>query len=479
MSRLNLSVLSEEEVLKLHKNTLEVLDKTGVKIPHPETLEKCKYAGARVDEDTSTVRFPPELVEELRNLAPSVAKETGLNGKILNVGGENRYYTSLILDPWIADYSEGLRRPVLEDVRRNTIIGETLPNVDALMRMAYPVSDIPGKDSYFKTMEVFLSNTTKHVAAYPASIEDARNWMDITAVIADSSGLDVNSTALLSLAVAVTSPLQFFPLNIEILKMAVSRCYPVIPTVCPMAGTTSPYTVAGTALIANVETLLVTILTQLYKPGHPVFHAVGPSTTNMKTGEDLYYRAEKMLYKITGIQMGQFYNLPISGEAGGTLTHRADIQNGAESILYLLSSTAGGQNMIGGLGSLYNALGMSSEQIIMQSGLAAMAEYVSAGIDFSEEKLSGEAIHSVGPGGNFMMEDLTIELLRDKKEFFNNPYYDVAESGKPDSIGMYEAAHLKAEELVEGYKSTVPERVRFAIKDFFKTKYNNPSNSDR
>ena len=65
-----------------------------------------------------------------------MAKETGLNGKILNIGGNNRYYTSLIPNPWIADYNEGLRRPVLEEVRINTITGESLPNVDALMRMA-------------------------------------------------------------------------------------------------------------------------------------------------------------------------------------------------------------------------------------------------------------------------------------------------------------------------------------------------------
>lgn len=478
MGGLKLSLLSESEIEKMHRSTLSILEKTGVKIPHKETLRMCRSAGARVDENTSRVRFPSELVEELRVLAPPVAEETGLNGRVLNVGGDNRYYTSLVLDPWIVDYKAGLRRPVLEDVRRNTIIGESLQNVDALMRMAYPVSDVPGPDSYHKTMEVFLSNTSKHVAAYPASVKDAGNWMDVMAIIAEASDLDVKKTALMSMAVAVTSPLQLSPLNIEILKMATSRCYPVIPTVCPMAGTTSPYSIAGTSLLANVESLLVTILTQLYKPGHPVFHAVGPSSTDMKTGEDLYYRAEKMLYKISGIQMGRYYNLPINGEAGGTLTQYADVQNGAESVLYLLSSTAAGQNMIGGLGSLYNALGMSSEQIIMQSGLASMAEYVSAGIDLSEEKLAEESIHSVGPGGNFMMEDLTIELLRDKKEFFLNPYFDLTESGRPDSPGMYEAAHKLVEELVYAYKPAVPEKVTTAIKDFFKDRYKNSAVAD-
>ena len=41
-------------------------------------------------------------------------------------------------------------------------------------------------------------------------------------------------------SMAVTSPLQIHGMNVEIMKMAMERCYPIISTVCPMAGTTSP-----------------------------------------------------------------------------------------------------------------------------------------------------------------------------------------------------------------------------------------------
>ena len=478
MSVLNCTVLTEGEIEKIHRKTLRLLEITGAKIPHPETLEKCKKAGAKVDEDSSIVRFPKKLVEELRSQAPAVVEESGINGNTYSVGGENRFYGSLILDPWIVDYKKGLRRPVLEDVRRNTIIGESLPIVSRVMRMQYPVEDVPGNDSYYKTMEVFLSHTTKHISAYPSSLKNAREWMEIMGVIAEASRLDVKHTPLLSNAVAVTSPLQIYPLNMEILKMSTERAYPVIPTVCPMAGTTSPYSVAGTTLIANAESLLVTILTQLYKPGHPVYHAVGPSSTNLKTGEDLYYRAEKTLFKAAGNQMGKFYGLPICGEAGGTLTWRPDLQNGAESVLYLLSSLATGQNIIGGLGSLHNANGMSSEQIIMQSGLAAMAEYLTRGIDTSEELFAEESIESVGPGGNFMAEDLTLKLLRNNTEFFEDPLFDMSGGYTEGNPGMYEIAHEKAEELVSSYTPTVPEKVRAAIREYFRRKYKDPKVAD-
>jgi trimethylamine---corrinoid protein Co-methyltransferase len=247
------------------------------------------------------------------------------------------------------------------------------------------------------------------------------------------------------------------------------RCYPIISTVCPMAGTTAPYSLAGTVLAANVEALLPVLVAQVYRPGHPVLYAIGPSVTDMRSGHNLYYRVEKMLFKLAGIQMGKYYRLPVAGEAGGTLTHRADVQNGAESMLYLLASVAAGQNLIGGLGSLYNANGMSAEQIVMQCGLADMAEYVARGIDFSDEKLAVDSLLRTGAGGNFLTDELTIKLLR-SGEFFDSPLLDLTGGYTEGAPGMLQIAHRKVVELVESYQPTVPGNVREAIERFFRDK---------
>jgi trimethylamine---corrinoid protein Co-methyltransferase len=384
---------------------------------------------------------------------------------------------SLILDPFINDYREGKRSPRLEDVRRHTIIGESLNRISMMMRMQAPVSDVPSPDCYYKTMEVFLSNLTKHVAIYPTSVENCQDWIDVYEVIADTAGLDVNKTPLLSVAMAVTSPLQVHGINIDIMKLAMERSYPIISTVCNMAGTTSPYSVAGTALVSNAEALLPVLISQVYNPGQPVLYGFGPSVTDMRSGHDLYYKVEKMLWKSIACQMGKFYNLPISGETGGSLTHLPDMQNGAESFAYMLTSHLNGQNLFGGVGSMGNANGMSQEQIIMQCGLIDMAEYVCKGVDMSEHKLALDSILKVGPGGNFLAEDLTLELLK-SDEFFNSPFFDLSGGYVADARGMYEIAHEKANELVSRYKPTVPEKIQSAIKDFFRGKYQDEKVAD-
>ena len=354
---------------------------------------------------------------------------------------------------------------MLEDVRRHTILGESIERINGMHRMAFPVSDVHEPDCYYKTMEIFLCHTTKHILAMPTSERDCQDWVDVMAGVAAASGRPASGPPLVTVGMAVTSPLAIHGPNVEIMKIAMRHGCVILPTVCPMAGTTSPYSVAGTALAANVESLLPTLLAQVYKPGHPVLYAVGPSVTDMRTGNDLYYRTEKMLFKMIGCRMARYYKLPISGEAGGTLTHRPDMQNGAESMMYLLASITGGQNIIGGLGSLHNANGMSAEQIVMQCGLVDMAEFVARGVDTSDRKLALDSIDSVGPGGNFLTDALTIDLLR-SDEFFDSRHLDLTGGYVDGAPGMFEKAHEEVENRISGHRSTVSEAVRDAVRSF-------------
>ena len=94
------------------------------------------------------------------------------------------------------------------------------------MRMQYPVSDVPEPDSYLKTMEVFLCHLTKHVSIYPTSVENCREWIEVYERIADALGLDLSRHPLLSVAMAVTSPLQVHGLNVEIMNLAIESDSP-------------------------------------------------------------------------------------------------------------------------------------------------------------------------------------------------------------------------------------------------------------
>lgn len=152
------------------------------------------------------------------------------------------------------------------------------------------------------------------------------------------------------------------------------------------------------------------------------------------------------------------------------MTHRADVQNGAESTAYLMASIASGQNLIGGIGSYHNANGMGSEQIIMQCGLIDMVEFLSRGIRTDEKRIGLESIKRIGAGGNFLVDELTMDMLR-SDEFFESPFFDFSGGYYEGKPGMYEIAHQKVKELCTNYQPTMPGKVQEAIERFFYDKY--------
>lgn len=459
MGKLRLEVLSQTEIEKTHGETLRVLEQVGFRVHDKECQRILAKAGARVDETSNRVLLPSQLVEEALAVAPSTFEIHRQDGKVLTMGGGHRVYSSLVVDPWIIDYeTEKPRRPILNDIYRHTRLGDALDLTDAIHLMEMPPADQPPETAYIKSQETFLTNTTKHIRAYPTSVESTHEWLEIANILAD--GKTLAERRIMSLGVAITSPLILSEVNFFILKTAAEQGLMMFPTVCPMAGTTSPLTFASNVLSANVENVFFIALAQLVRPGAPVTHAAGQSLTDLKSGHDIYYNADKMLWKIANVQMGKFYNVPVAGESAGTIVGRYDMQGGIESALLLLPSIICGQNYFSGIGSNFNACGMSGEMIIMQADLARLLERIAAGIDTSDKMLGYDSIAAAGPGGHFLEDPLTIKMLR-SGEFFTEGSFDRLGERSPNEPkdSMLVRAHEKVEELLATHEPAVKESV--------------------
>ncbi|KPJ87477.1 MAG: hypothetical protein AMS17_08400 [Spirochaetes bacterium DG_61] len=57
-----LSILSSEELERIHAETLEVLERTGVSFLHQKALELMKANGCKVDFNSKRIRIPGWLV---------------------------------------------------------------------------------------------------------------------------------------------------------------------------------------------------------------------------------------------------------------------------------------------------------------------------------------------------------------------------------------------------------------------------------
>ena len=69
--RPSLRFLSDEGLQKIHEQSLEILETIGMNINHRRSLQVLAEAGARVEKDSTRVRFPPQVVEESLKHMPS------------------------------------------------------------------------------------------------------------------------------------------------------------------------------------------------------------------------------------------------------------------------------------------------------------------------------------------------------------------------------------------------------------------------
>lgn len=456
------------QIEEIQRATEDILENIGVRVMHDGLLQRARAAGARVDETSGIVRIPTPLLRELLAQVPSQYQIADLEGAEFTVGGDSQGCVAIVTDPWIIDYqTQRPRRPNLEDLRRHTIIAQTLEPVVAVSRMDFPVTDFDGPTSSLRALEEHLLFYTKHIYVLPTSLESFEQWLEIGHVL--TRGQDLAQSKLITVGIPMLSPLALTEMNADLLLGACANNFPVVSTICPMAGTTGPYNKIGTLLLGNAENVFLAALAQIIRPGHPYLYTLGPSRTDMLSGGDMYYTLDKVLWKLGAAQMGQSYHMPVTSECGGTMTYRYDQQNGAEGMLFMLAAYESKADILAGIGSCYNANGMSAEMMVIHVAWLEAAKFLSRGMDTDALDLAVESINRVGPGGHYLADDLTLELLR-SDEFFASDLFDHSGHYGPHP-SLLERAHQKVEKMVTDFESPVPGQVREDLRRYFHDEY--------
>ena len=413
--------------------------------------------------------MPFEFVEEYRKLSSGVFTIQTLNGKSLRLSSENRLFGSLVIDPWVIDYNDFKpRRPRIEDVKNNSRIGDALEEVSFTYCMDMPAEDVPEESSYIKTIETFVLNTTKHIMAAPASIDSLHNWIEVAEIIAQGNPL--SQRPIITLNAPVTTPLNFYPINAEILKEAIKHELHICAQTEPIAGLTAPYSFAGGLLMGNCENLFLIVMAQVLRPGTPVLYSIGNARGNMMNGSAIFYPADKVLWKIASSQMARFYGLSIEAEATGSSVGCYDTQNGIEHALHLIPAVSGCGGLFNGLGSFANACGMSPEMIVIHAELIHLLNRVFEGIIVTDKTLGIDSILSRFPE-SFLDDSLTIDMLYNG-EFFNGKCFDQFDANQLNNKSMIERAHARVEEILSTHRTDLDETRIQDIQNWAQKKYN-------
>jgi trimethylamine--corrinoid protein Co-methyltransferase len=238
----------------------------------------------------------------------------------------------------------------------------------------------------------------------------------------------------------------------------------------PMAGSTSPVTLAGSLVQLNAEQLSGIVLTQLVRPGTPVLAGYIPGVADMRSGGYLGGAVEFGMMQAAAAQLAHFYRVPIYCSGGMTDAKLPDAQAGYEKMATFLLAAMGGCNYIHhAFGMVTNMSAASLEQAVIDDEIVGMAMRVLRGIEVTEGSMAVEAIHRVGPGGHYLMDDHTVRFMR--SELFPPPLADRQnramweEAGKQDTRAR---AMARVEKLLQEHQPPgLPSEVAAALRARF------------
>lgn len=466
--------LSPGQIETVHEASLKILGKIGLTYePGLEyTVQLLEENGAAIDRDKRNITFPKELIDEQVAKAPEKVVLYGQDPKNdlhltqdrvhLGTGGA----AIKIIDPETGD----VRPTTLKDLYDVSRLVDKLDNIHFLVKPCVP-TDIDVEDYNVNSFYTCLSASSKHVMSGVNDEKGLHDVIEMASMIA--GGLDKlqERPFISTITCFAISPLKLCTQSTLIMQEANRSRIPVALSSAPMAGSTSPVTMAGTLAQLHAEQLAGITICQLTNPGAPLLYGGIPGMANLNTMEYLGGAVECGMMNAAIHQLSNYIKVPNYNSAGLSDSKVPDAQAGYEKALTSVLASMGGSNYIHhSAGMLESMLTIAHEQFVIDDEIIGNCCKVLKGIDVDAEHLALEVIDSVGPGGNFMTSPHTMSHMR-TEYYGGNGVTDRKSRDRWELEGgrdIRQRALEIAKKLLAGPKPAyIPEKIDKAIREKF------------
>jgi len=457
---LNLGILSNQDVLRLHTATLDVIQNVGVRFPSKIALDIWEANGAVVDQNTSIVKAPGHLIEEALKKAPPVYTLAARDEKQdLPLDGNHVFLGTDGCGVEVLDIETGIRRrSCLQDVRDIARIGDFLPEI-GFHWVAVSAQDYPPETRGLHELLAVWENSTKHVQTESIySVREAKTAVEMASAIAGGREA-LRKRPVLSMMQCTAPPLGHDGGSLEAALVCAEAGIPVGFMTMAACLTTGPATPAGTLLVGNAEVISALALMELAYPGAPVYYAAAQTASDLRTGAYTGGGPEDFLFGAATNVLSDFYNVPLSMGSFATGAKEPNWQAGIENSLSTFMACIVMSDMLLGAGLLHGSRIWSYSQMLMDCEIFSIIHKVLQGIPVNDETLAMDAIRAVGPGGNFLSQKHTKAHMREifLPQFMDRRPYNEWEAKKD---GAEQWAQAKAKEI---YQSHLPDPLNYQL----------------
>jgi trimethylamine--corrinoid protein Co-methyltransferase len=402
----SLSILSENEIQEIHRSSLGILERDGVLVRSQEAVTLLTQAGANSDGKDRKVRLPSSLVEECLRKHPStfhLSGRTRENDLLIEPGKIHAHPCGGCFNILDSDSGES-RIATSGDVEVLTRLMDALTNIDESEMLDY-AGDTPQEVRDIYTIVTMLRNTTKPCGVLAYSDSNLETILRLAAVIVGGEE-ELRKRPIISFGASPTSPLELSEDVANQVVRAAKFGLPISILPCPLAGATSPVTLAGTLLQQNVEFLICDVIIQLVNPGNPIIYCPRSMSVDMRTGIAAG-EVEYGLMSAAAVQLAERYKMPSDVYGLAADSKVLDEQAAFEKAMVGLLPALAGANFLSGAGEIEMGVTASVEQLVIDDEMLGMIFRAVRGIDVNTETLAAALIGKTGPGGHFLSAEHT------------------------------------------------------------------------
>ena len=444
--------LNRDEMQQIHDATLEVLEKTGIVLESEDVAAHLEGLGAIVS--GSSVKFPKQMVEEaIAQINHSVLFAARDPEKDFVLPYRSTTFNSTSgYSPFIYDEPGGnRRRSTAKDLAATAHLCDALDEVDFFWPIVMPTEEKCAELEEICALDIAMRNITKHIECSCAS-KGAAEWQVRIAQAVAGGSEQLRKRPLFSAVASPTTPLAFEQCTADALPILAKAGVPVTPMNVPLAGTTAPCSFAGALVITNAEQLATLVILKAYDPGAPMVYSADTGSADLRTGNLAYNNPDYDLYSFACAQLAGFYDMPCtvgsgSYEAKDFTTLTGFNQNVLKVIINQLSLTDGAC----WIGSLDDSMATSLWDIVLDAEVLKYAKLYCKELSVNAETLAIDVIHEVGPRGEYMSHEHTLDNYRDEITLAS-----ISDSFlfKEPEIHFIDLARRKASDILKNHEVT-------------------------
>ena len=410
----NLTLLTEDEVQRIHQASLTILDQTGMALELPDhRYDHLEASGARVDRKRKRVFFPGEMVEKALEICPSTYTLGARNPENnLFLDGSHGYLALDGTGVKIQDLETGeLRTSTFQDLAAAVRVADALPQISFLWP-CLSAQDKPARVQPLYELLALFKNSGKHIQAMTA-VNPVTAQGSVAMAAAVAGGRDaLRACPIISNFQCSTSPLSYAKDALEAALIFGEAGVPVGFLNMQIGCATAPATLAGNVAMGNAEILAgITFLQQFY-PGAPTFYGSCATLMELRTGAVTAGGPEDFILQAASAQLARHYRLPANIGTFATGAKRTGWHSGVENAVSGAVSQFTRADMMCGAGLTRAATVFSYEQLIMDCEIFDIIAQVARGIRVDTATLAVDVVDRVGPKNHFMLDTHTLEHMR-------------------------------------------------------------------